>query len=141
MESGTSRTTRLIVLDASVVVSAALRPSSIPRQAFDRARETGRLALSRPVADEIRQVLARRKFSSILTPARQDDIMTLLCATALWFSPAISVGDCRDPNDNKYLELALAAAASVLVTSDRDLLTLDPWRGIRIVRPAEFLWL
>jgi uncharacterized protein len=89
------RTTRLIVLDASVVVSAALRPRSIPRQALDRA-----------VADDIREVLARRKFSRVLTPARQDDIMTLLSATALWFSPTISGGDCRDPSDNKYLELA-----------------------------------
>lgn len=38
-------------------------------------------------------------------------------------------------------ELALAAGAHTIVSSDADLLVLDPWRGIRILRPAEFLTL
>ena len=49
------------------------------------------------------------------------------------------LADCRDAKDNKYLELALAASAAVIVSSDADLLTLHPWRGLRILRPAEFL--
>jgi len=49
------------------------------------------------------------------------------------------VTDCRDPKDNKYLELALAAGASVIVSSDDDLLVLNPWRGIRILRPADYV--
>ena len=40
---------------------------------------------------------------------------------------------------NKYLELALAAGAETIVSSDDDLLVLDPWRGVRIMRPAEYL--
>ena len=44
-----------------------------------------------------------------------------------------------DPDDNRVLECALAAKAGVIVTGDADLLTLHPWRGIRIVTPAEFL--
>jgi uncharacterized protein len=38
-----------------------------------------------------------------------------------------------------YLALAAAGGAAVLISSDTDLLMLDPWRGIRILRPAEFL--
>jgi predicted nucleic acid-binding protein len=49
------------------------------------------------------------------------------------------VTGCRDPDDNKYLELAEAAGAAVLVSSDNDLLVLHPWRGVRILRPAEFM--
>ena len=47
--------------------------------------------------------------------------------------------DCRDPKDDKYLELALAAGADMIVSSDGDLLALHPWRGVRILRPAEYL--
>ena len=47
--------------------------------------------------------------------------------------------DCRDPADDIYLELALAAGADVIVSGDRDLLVLDPWRDVRILAPADFL--
>jgi uncharacterized protein len=46
---------------------------------------------------------------------------------------------CRDANDNKCLELALAARASVLMSSDKDLLALHPWRGISILLPPDYL--
>lgn len=46
---------------------------------------------------------------------------------------------CRDPMDNKFLVLALASEADVLVSSDDDLLVLHPWRGSPIITPAEFL--
>ena len=49
------------------------------------------------------------------------------------------VNDCRDPKDNKFLELALSAKASAIVSSDSDLLVLHPYRGIPIVTPAHFL--
>jgi len=38
-----------------------------------------------------------------------------------------------------YLELALAAGAETTVSSDDDLLVLHPWRGVRILRPADYL--
>ena len=63
----------------------------------------------------------------------------LLAAAALWVEPREAVRDCRDPTDNRYLELALAAGASAILTGDEDLLVLHPWRGIPVLRPAEFL--
>ena len=53
--------------------------------------------------------------------------------------PVEHLTDCRDAKDNKYLEVAAAADATLIVSSDNDLLVLDPWRGVRIVRPAEYL--
>jgi predicted nucleic acid-binding protein len=49
------------------------------------------------------------------------------------------VADCRDPKDDKFLSLALAAGADCIVSSDADLLALHPYRGIAIVTPAVFL--
>jgi predicted nucleic acid-binding protein len=48
-------------------------------------------------------------------------------------------GCCRDAKDEWVLALALAANAEVIVSSDRDLLVLHPWRGIAILTPVQFL--
>ena len=123
------------------MVGAALRRDGVPRRALLAARERGRIALSPPVLDEIAEVLARPKFAAAIPLDRRAEIIGLLTAAAAWFEPGIRVRECRDPGDDIYLELALAAGAAALVSSDADLLVLDPWRGIRILRPAEFLTL
>ena len=66
-------------------------------------------------------------------------MLELLRGAAVWFDPAVRVNDCRDAKDNKYLELALASGAETIISSDDDLLVLDPWRGVRILRPAAYL--
>jgi len=49
------------------------------------------------------------------------------------------VHDCRDPKDNKFLEVAVNGEADVMVTGDEDLLVLNPYRGIRIVSPSAYV--
>ena len=62
------------------------------------------------------------------------------CATRRSGShPSQRVWDCRDPKDNKYLELAFASGAGTIVSGDADLLVLHPWRNVRILRPAVYL--
>ncbi len=111
----------------------------MPRRALLAARERGRIALSPAVLAEVEEVLARPKFAAAVTPDLRAEIVGLLSAAAAWFEPAVRVRDCRDPGDDIYLELALAAGAAAIISSDADLLVLDPWRGVRILRPAEFL--
>jgi hypothetical protein len=50
-----------------------------------------------------------------------------------------SIADCRDPKDNKFLELAVSGQADYILSSDKDLLVLQPFRGILIMTPADFL--
>jgi putative PIN family toxin of toxin-antitoxin system len=59
----------------------------------------------------------------------------------LWtlVEPSEIVTDCTDPDDNRVLECALASQATHIVTGDRDLLALDPFRTVRIVQAAKFL--
>ncbi len=45
----------------------------------------------------------------------------------------------RDVKDNIYLELPLASGAHTIISSDNDLLVLDPWRGVRDLTPAAYL--
>ena len=46
---------------------------------------------------------------------------------------------CRDPDDNQVLALALDSGSDYIITGDRDLLVLHPWRGVKIVPPHTFL--
>jgi predicted nucleic acid-binding protein len=54
--------------------------------------------------------------------------------------PTEIVRECSDPKDDKYLALAAAGKADVIVSSDvRHLLSMHPWRGIPILSPANYL--
>ena len=121
------------------MVGAALRRDGVPRQALLKARHEDVIVLSPAVEQEIRDVLARPKFARSLSDADRAAILALLTDAAVRVAPAISVHDCRDAKDNKYLELAATAGAGIIVSSDHDLLDLDPWLGIRILRAGEYL--
>lgn len=129
----------MIVFDASAVVSAALREDSVPERALLRAEETDVFALSPEVDAEIADVLNRPRFATAVSAARRMRILDVLRGGAVWFVPSERVADCRDAKDNKYLELALASSAWAIVSGDADLLVLHPWRGVRIMRPGDYL--
>jgi predicted nucleic acid-binding protein len=44
-----------------------------------------------------------------------------------------------DPDDNRILECAVAAGSDVIVTGDAHLLQLGAYRGIKIMKVADFL--
>ena len=121
------------------MVSAALRADSVPEQALLHAEARDLLALSAEVEAEITAVLERPRFAAAISAARRARILAALRGQAVWFRPPQRVTDCHAAKDNKYLELALAAGAGVIVSGDADLLVLHPWRGVRILRPAEYL--
>lgn len=129
----------MIVFDASAVVGAALKAESVPERALLRAEAVDVLAISAAVDAEIAGVLHRPRFARAIPIERREHILDILRRAAVWFEPAIRVTDCRDPKDDKYLELALAAGAEIIVSSDADLIVLNPWRGVRILRPADYL--
>lgn len=97
--------------------------------------------MSQPVWNELIEVLHRPKLARFVGADQRETVLDLLRSVSVWFEPQLRIQDCRDAKDNKYLELALAADATVIVSSDEDLLILHPWRGIRIVRPADYLML
>src|SRR5690348_11920328 len=112
---------RNVVIDANIVVSAALRRNSPPHQALALARVHDVICMSDAVEKEIRGVLARPKFQALITPARCRHILDLLLVSALRAEPRETVHDCRDDKDNQYLELAHASGAEIIVSGDKDL--------------------
>jgi len=109
-----------VVIDANTIASAALKADSVPERAVLFAIIHGSLYLSEPVVEEIREVLERPKFQKYITEERRTSVIALLLASAHFVTPLDKVTACRDPKDDKYLELALAAQASFIVTGDKD---------------------
>ncbi len=120
-------------------MGATTSPDGVPRRAFRRALERDVPALSRAVWDEVAGVVNRPRLARFVRAELRDELLDALRRAAMWFEPAEAVLDCRDAKDNKYLELALASGSATLVSSDDDLFVLHPWRGVRILRPAEYL--
>lgn len=129
----------MIVFDTSTLVGAASRRTGVPHQAFLHALRTDRVAVSEGTLSELREVLARPRLARFVSPELRDEVLALLSVSGVPFAPGERVTDCRDPKDDLFLELALASGAGILVSSDNDLLVLHPWRGVRILRPAEYL--
>jgi len=78
------------------------------------------------VAAEIRDVLARQKFGPYLTDEDRSIIRALLTDAAVWVEPTLSMNDCRDAKDNKYLALAAAAGAEIIILSNNGTLARPP---------------
>jgi len=127
------------VIDTGVVVSAVLLPRSVARQAFDLAAGQGRLPVSDKTIAELDEVLRRPKFDKYVSETRRLEFLSALVREAEVIDVSDVVTDCRDPKDNKFLELALSGKGSHIVTGDSDLLVLHPFRGIAIVSPQSFL--
>jgi putative PIN family toxin of toxin-antitoxin system len=96
--------------------------------------------LSQEVEDEYREVIFRPKFDRSVSAERRYRILDIVLLTARRIEPSEVVRECRDPKGDKYLALAAAGGANVIVSGDlRHLPSMHPWRGIPILSPADFL--
>ena len=116
----------MIVFDASTLVSAVFRRGSAPDLAVRHAFRTDRIAVSGPVMAELLDVLHRPRLARFIDPEQRADLLGQLGAVGAVIAPTVPVTDCRDPKGNMYLKLALAAGATILVSSDDDLLVFIP---------------
>jgi uncharacterized protein len=125
-----------VVLDSNVYVSALLfggNPSTVIECAEDGLIE---LSISEPIRAEVERILAE-KFSWPEERLRQ--ATSYLWSLTHSAAPQQTVTDCSDPDDNRILECALDARATVIVTGDGHLLKLHPYREISILTPKQFL--
>ena len=128
-----------IVIDTGVVVSAALLPNSVPRQAFNIAVSCGKVLVSDATIAELDDVLRRTKFNRYVPEERRLEFLKVFVEEAEEVEVAAKIVACRDDKDNKFLELAVSGRASHILTGDRDLLALHPFQGIAVLTPQAFL--
>jgi uncharacterized protein len=131
------------VLDANVLISAAIRPSGTPGQILASLleRDTFQLVLSPAIVSEVEAALKLPKIRRYLRGPDQ---------ALLWLADLAALADlvedsgrvtgvCRDREDDTVLSAALEGRATVIVTGDDDLLTLGEHEGVAIVTPRGFL--
>lgn len=130
---------RRIVVDTNVYVSRALRAVSIPGQAVAHAWRKDIPLLSEATWNELRAVLSRPKFSRYIQPALLEIFLRNVWDISELVSIPSHIRACRDPRDDKFLEVAVHGRADALVTGDEDLLTLHPFHGVAILTPGDYL--
>jgi putative PIN family toxin of toxin-antitoxin system len=128
-----------IVFDTSTLVSAALKPQSVPARAISWGWEVAEVVVSAETLEELRLVLGRERLDAFRERDARKEFFQLYQAMAVLLPVTEAVVACRDPKDDKFLSLAVSAGAPLLVSSDDDLLTLGRYRGVTILRPRQFV--
>lgn len=128
-----------IVVDNNALVSRLLLPDSAPGRAVRSAVDEGQLLISEATLTELADVLARPKFDRYVSIEDRQQFLRLLGRAAELVPITYRIRACRDPKDDKFLELAVNGSAALIITGDKDLLALVPSQGIAIITPASFL--
>ncbi|MDP2755850.1 MAG: putative toxin-antitoxin system toxin component, PIN family [Nitrospirota bacterium] len=97
-----------------------------------------KVVVSEEMLKELSEVSSRPKFKNIFTTKRIKELFSLLDSYTIVVSPSQKVDACRDEKDNFLLEVALKGETDYLITGDEDLLVLNPFHGIKIIRPKDF---
>ena len=126
-----------VTLDTNVYVSA-LHFGGKPMQLLRMGLE-GELAIavSQPILDETLRVL-REKFGWPDDELRDAEAAIAAATYRVMPTETLNVVNA-DPTDNRILECAVAAGVETIVSGDRHLLSIEQFRGIRVVRVSEFL--
>jgi putative PIN family toxin of toxin-antitoxin system len=130
---------RLWVFDTNVLVGRMLNPGGIPAQAVDAGLDTGVMLLSDATYAELAEVLMRPKFDPYLSATDRHRLLEATATVSRRVPVTRTVRACRDPRDDKFLEVALSGPAHALVSGDADLLALHPYLGLPILSPRDFL--
>jgi putative PIN family toxin of toxin-antitoxin system len=130
---------KLFIIDTNTLISAFLFKYSNTRKAFDKATETGKICGSLETYKEFSEVLLRPKFDAYISAEKKLLALKEFKELIVFSEIFELINICSDPKDNKFLELAISAKASCIITGDRDLLVLHPFRSIPILNAADFI--
>jgi uncharacterized protein len=128
-----------VVIDTNVFISGLLIVPSTPAWAVERALNDAQLIATAETLRELIGTLVAPKFDRYVDRERRETFAQRIAAIVEIVEVLQTIRACRDPKDDKFLEAAVNGRASVIVTGDRALLRVNPFRGIRIVTPAGYL--
>jgi putative PIN family toxin of toxin-antitoxin system len=130
---------KISVFDTNSLISANLSPASVNRKAYDKAREIGISVYSHATLTEFVQTLTRPKFDKYISMEKRLQAIAAFEKNSQHLTISANIHICRDPKDDKFLELAVEAGAACIITGDKDLLVLNPFENIPILTAADFL--
>lgn len=132
-----------VVVDTNLVVSRVLVPHGIPAQILSAwSNEAFELLVSEPILDEYQRVLGypRLRVKHHRSDEQIAELIEEFREFAVLIEPTQTITAVEaDPDDNKFLECAVAGGADVIVSGDPHLVSLGEYEGIPILKPAAFL--
>ena len=128
-----------VVIDTNVLISSLFFTTSTPAQAVDKAVTKAQLVATTETLRELIGKLHSPKFDRYVRRERRDALLERVASLVELIDVLQSIRASRNPKDDKFLEAAVNGRADVIVTGDKDLLDLNPFRGIAIVTPAAYL--
>jgi len=128
-----------IVVDTNALVIRLLLPDSTPGRVVKNAVNEGVVLVSDDTLDELAEVLSRKKFDPYVTRKDRETFILLLGRISERVEIVRRIQACRDPKDDKFLELAVNGEADLIISGDRDLQALHPFMGIPILSPSDYL--
>jgi putative PIN family toxin of toxin-antitoxin system len=126
-----------VVFDTNILVSAMLWRGTPYRCLLAIRAGLAELTLSPPIIEEFRAVL-NRKFAMTKEDS-EENIAVVRESSILIEIPGTLHVIKDDPEDDKFVETALAAGAQWLVSGDKHLLRLGEYRGIKVISARTFL--
>jgi putative PIN family toxin of toxin-antitoxin system len=128
-----------VVFDTNVLISAALQAASIPSLAVRHAIRSDLILASTATISELAVTLERQKFDRYVSHETRREFVVFIYMSSMIVDIRRLIRACRDPADDKFLEVAVNGRAELIVTGDADLLALHPFEGIAIFTAAEYL--
>jgi putative PIN family toxin of toxin-antitoxin system len=128
-----------VVIDTNVLLSGLLSSTSTPAQAVERAVREDQVLASKETLRELAAKLLSPKFDRYVARGRRMALLDRLAPNLVVVEIVQRIRACRDPKDDPFLEVAVNGSANLIVTGDRDLLALHPFRGIDILSPTAYL--
>ena len=127
-----------VVLDTNIIVSAYLNPDGLPFFILKLALAGSfRLCVSEPILAEYEELLSRKSFSMDRRRARL--FLRQIRAVGDVYSSAGGLDVTKDPDDNMFLECALAAKAHYLVTGNNAHFPKKRWKYTSVISPRTFI--
>jgi len=128
-----------LVIDTNILISGLMSVNSLPQQVFDYATSQAILLMFDEVQSEIENVISRPKLQKYITLERRTKFLSELSQQVERVTINQQIRACRDPKDDKFLDLAVCGEANYIITGDTDLLDLHPFQNISIIKAANFL--
>ncbi|MFA5522597.1 MAG: putative toxin-antitoxin system toxin component, PIN family [Castellaniella sp.] len=133
------RTERKLVIDTNLWISRLLVPGGTAARAVDHGLAWGIPLMSEHTLAELTDVLSRTKFDGYVSREDRQHFIRLLGGVVRMIPIHQQIQACRDPGDDKFLDVALSGEAQIIVAGDQDLLALHPFHGIDILSADDFL--
>jgi len=128
-----------VVVDTNVLLSFLMKRTSKPGVLVTQVLKQHQLLLSTTTLQELTDKCSKPKFRSYFSEEEGQELIQLLSQVGEVVAVNVVLTDCRDVKDNQFLELAIAGGADLLVSGDKDLRDLNPYRNVPILTPNDSL--